>query len=430
VSFLLTTPVANAESDSAALNVDAEDYQWAQGRVIDSIYVVGNRETHAFALLREMESRVGHRLDPEAVARDQRFLTDLSSIATVAITVEPLGVERCQLRVEVTERSSLLVKLIYPILEYDFNTERLRYGAKWRDRNFRRRLESFNLDATRNSINNDNASVSWSSQWIGERHIGVGGRMSYFHRNEAPIDRTIVEQARFSTGVSLPLTDSRIEFAEVLANVSVERNRMAAVDEPSDHEVLVSPLLGLRFDSRDSRIRPSEGFFFFVSGQTSRIVTGEGSTYYRVTGDTRYFRSLNDATVLGLYSNLSYQFGKYPEYIRFGLGGSGTLRGYSDGEFRGAHRWIQTAEVRISPLPTWFFRLPFAGLVDMTVAAVLFADGGIVWRNESDFQSANYRGGFGCGFRIYSPFQDVVRFDLGYNRRGTIHPYFSTGIRF
>ncbi len=430
VSLLLASPAAHAESSSSALLGEVEEFQWAHGRMIDSIYVVGVTKTRPFAVLREMESREGMRLDPEAVARDQRFLTDLSTFAKVVITVEPRGVGRCVLRVDVTERPTILVKLIYPILEYDFNNERLRYGAKWKDRNFRHRLESFSLDATRNSLNNDNAAVSWSSPWIGQRHIGVGGRISYFHRNEPPGKLGIIEQSRYAAGVSLPLTDSRISFSQVIANLTFERNRLGYAGVPSEIEMAVTPLFGFRFDRRDSRIRPTTGEFFFVSWQATRVVNGEGRSHYRVINDTRAFRSINDFTVLGVYSNLSYQFGKFPEYVRFGLGGPGTLRGYDDNAFRGAHRWIQTAEVRLNPLPQWFFRVPIAGLIDLSVSLVFFADGGIVWDNDTEFESGNYHAGFGTGIRIFSPFQDVVRLDFGYNRRGRVHPYFSTGIRF
>jgi outer membrane protein assembly factor BamA len=341
-----------------------------------------------------------------------------------------MGIDRCTLRVEVRERPTLLVKLVYPILEYDFDRERLRYGVKWSDRNFRRRLESFSLDVTRNSVNDDNASISWSSPWINWQHIGVGGQTSYFHRRNATETRTVQERSRYSLGVSLPLTDSRISFAQLISNVSLERSRLASVTEPSEIEVAVSPLVGFRFDRRDSRLRPTEGAFFFVSSQASRVVTGEGSTYYRLGSDLRLFRSLNDFSVLALYTNFAYQFGRYPSYTRFGLGGAGTLRGYADGEFEGAHRWIQTAEVRVSPLPTWIFKVPFAGLVDASVSLVFFVDGGIVWEHVDEFSSENYRGGFGIGTRLYSPLQDVIRLDLGYNRRGKIHPYFSTGVRF
>jgi len=429
-SLLLASPAVHADSNSGSVLTDADEFQWAHGRLIDSIYVVGNDKTQSYAIVREMESRVGMRLDPVAVARDQRYLTDLSNFVRVVIVVEPAGIDRCTLRVEVTERPTILVKLIYPILEYDFDRERLRYGLKWSDSNFRQRLESFSLDYTRNSVRDDNASVSWWSPWIGWRHIGVGGQVSYFHRNEPTDTKTIQERSRYAVGLSLPLTDSRISFAQLIGNVAIERNRLASVDDPSETQVVVSPLVGFRFDRRDSRLRPTEGVFFFVSTQLSRVVTGEGSTYHRLDNDLRLFHSLNDFTVLALFSNLSYQYGRYPSYTRFGLGGSGTLRGYSDGEFEGAHRWVQTAEFRLSPLPTKIFNVPFAGLVDASVSLVFFVDGGIVWQGTEGFTPDNYRGGFGMGVRLYSPLQDVIRLDLGYNRRGEVHPYFSTGIRF
>ena len=131
-----------------------------------------------------------------------------------------------------------------------------------------------------------------------------------------------------------------------------------------------------------------------------------------------------------MQSELSYQFGKYPEYFRFGLGGPGTLRGYESGVFRGAHRWYQTVEWRMYPFPRWYFTMPWVGLVDVTLAGVVFLDTGIVWNNEKDFALDRFHSGGGFGIRIYSPMQDAVRLDLGFNRRGSIRGYFSTGIRF
>jgi outer membrane protein assembly factor BamA len=167
-----------------------------------------------------------------------------------------------------------------------------------------------------------------------------------------------------------------------------------------------------------------------VAVEASRVINNEGSTYYWLGNDIRVFWPLDGMHVLALMSNLSYQFGKFPEYIRFGLGGSGTLRGFSSGEFRGAHRWIQTMEWRISPFPKWFFGVPFVGRVDVQVGTVFFMDTGIVWRHQKDFSFERFHGGGGCGLRIYSPAQDVVRLDFGFNAQGDVHLYFSTGIRF
>ncbi|MDH3198854.1 MAG: hypothetical protein OEO21_11515, partial [Candidatus Krumholzibacteria bacterium] len=61
---------------------------------------------------------------------------------------------------------------------------------------------------------------------------------------------------------------------------------------------------------------------------------------------------------------------------------------------------------------------------------VAFVDTGIAWSSESEFSANNFHAGVGWGLRLYSPFQDVARFDFGYNSRGGIRPYFSTGVRF
>ena len=61
---------------------------------------------------------------------------------------------------------------------------------------------------------------------------------------------------------------------------------------------------------------------------------------------------------------------------------------------------------------------------------VVFADGGIAWRDEKEFQLKRFHGGTGFGLRLYSPYQDVIRLDLGFNSRGDVYPSFKMGIRF
>jgi outer membrane protein assembly factor BamA len=160
------------------------------------------------------------------------------------------------------------------------------------------------------------------------------------------------------------------------------------------------------------------------------MVRGGNNTYYQVRNDIRLFRPLMRYTVLGLHSNIAYQFGEFPSYVRFGMGGARSLRGYSDGQFEGNHRWIQSLEARITPFPTWIFSVPYAKVVDVSVSGVLFVDTGIVWDNSVNFDVNRWHAGYGVGLRIFSPFQDVVGIDLGFNRRGDVHFYFSTGYRF
>ena len=125
------------------------------------------------AILREMELRAGMPFDLASFERDQRYIGDLGVFSSVVITVDPLGDDMCSMRITVTERPTLLLKLIYPILEYDFNSERIRYGVKWNDRNFRKRLETVSVDVQRDNFNNDRAAIQWSTRWVGWKQIGT-----------------------------------------------------------------------------------------------------------------------------------------------------------------------------------------------------------------------------------------------------------------
>jgi outer membrane protein insertion porin family len=430
VTFLCGPSRPLAEPAPDPQSFDRQAFAWAYGRVVDSITVVGNRKVRDFAILREMESRVGEPLDADALERDERYIRDLSVFVSVTISVEPIADDRCALRVVVTERPTLLLKLVYPVFEYDINTQRFEYGLKWSDRNFRKRLESFSVDAVRDTHDDASASISWNTRWVGWKHLGVGARASYFNRAGEPTRLTIVEQTRFGSAVSVPLSESRIAFSQILTGLSVANNRLGEMGAPPQRELLLTPSLGYWYDRRDSPLRPRRGDYFFINVQSTRVMNGEGSTYHLLANDVRLYRPLDEWTVIALLSRLDYQFGRYPEYTRFNMGGAGTLRGYEGSDFQGAHRWYQTAEIRISPWPTRYVRLPLAGLSDFSLAIVAFVDTGIAWSNEQEFSVSNFHAGVGWGLRLYSPFQDVARFDLGYNSRGGIRPYFSTGVRF
>jgi len=404
--------------------------EWARGFVIDSVLVSGNTRVRDEAILREMQLRAGARFDPEMLERDRRFIEDLSAFATADAAVDSAGAGHCIIRVCVTERSSLVTSLAYPVLEYDFDRQRLRYGVRWNDRNFRKRLESLSSSAIRDNLGRDNVSAGWSTRWVGWTQLGLSVGGSYFHRHDAPIERAIVEQTRVSAGVSIPLVDSRARVVQITGGLGLTNNRLGESGQSSTFETLVSPGVGVRYDSRDSGLRPRKGEALF-SGLTLHTVVNDGrGPYFLYTADARLYRAVSPRSVLAMWTRLDYQFGEFPDYIRFGLGGSGTLRGYNRNAFRGSHRWFQTAELRISPWNRWLTRFPIVGVTDFRLAFAVFVDTGIAWRRAASFSSDNAHSGFGAGLRLYSPIQDVLRFDVGMTAHGTAHAYFSSGVRF
>lgn len=418
------------DSTASTPRFESEAYQWAQGRLIDTVYVHGNTRVKSIAIQREMESRQGDRLEPRSVDRDQRYVGDMRPFATVAIHVEPVGLDRCVIHVVVTERPSLLLKLIYPVLDYDINSERFVYGVKWSDRNFRRRLESFSLDAVRDNRGNDAAAASWSTAWIGWKHVGAGVSLGYLNRQEASTQPGIIEQTRAALTGSVPLTESRIKFAQLIFGMTAARNRIGVRGEESRDENLLSPAVGFRFDDRDGSIKPRNGLYFHVNVLANQVVNGQQDSYYRLDNDIRYFRPLDEGLVLGLRSLANIQLGEYPDYIRFGIGGPGTVRGYERSDFRSAHRWVQSLELRVLPWPKLLYRIPFIGITDFQLGLVAFVDTGIGWTATEEFVYDNFHSGFGMGLRLFSPIQDVIRLDFASGAGGGIRPYFSTGASF
>jgi outer membrane protein insertion porin family len=409
--------------------VDASHIRWAYGTVVDSVTITGNKHTRSFAMLREMETQPGAVLEEKKILRDIRYLNDLNPVAALHVRADSLSPGHTAIRLRVEERSDLFIFSVYPFLNYNFDSG-FSYGMRWRDKNFRGRLENLTLSYTRNEQDDDNISLGWSTPWIGWHHIAVGGNISYFSRGRVPSEVTELERFGIGAFLAVPLTTSRIAFSQLLGSLSVSKCREGADGLPSTTEVVVDPLVGFRFDSRDSRIRPAHGQTVFIAVSASQPLDGTRGTSYRFLQDLRTFHSLTERQVIAGLSALSYQFGDFPDHSRTTIGGSGTLRGYASGRFSGHHRWFQTLEWRYQLLPKKIFRVPHFRYVDVGLGLAAFIDGGIVWDAAADFRFERFHGTAGMGLRFFSPFQDVVRLDFGFSAHGDYRFHFGTGIRF
>jgi outer membrane protein assembly factor BamA len=369
-------------------------------------------------------------LSRKTLDRDLRYIGDMGLFANIEVSADSLSLGHCALRLKVLERSQYFFRLIYPIVDYDFDLKKYGYGVKWNDKNFRGRKESLNFTYKRDSNNDDNLSAGWYAPWMGWRRTSLNFGMSYYHRGNTPVRQSILERTGGRATIALPLTDSRITRTQVISSLAVDRLRLGSVSGDKDDRVFVSPLLGFVFDNRNSPLRPDQGEYLLTTFLASRAVTGRDQIFYRLGTDARAFRSIVDDLVLGVQTNLNYQFGEYPDYVVFGLGGAGTIRGYPSGKFQGAHRLYESIELRYGLLPKKVFNMPVLGFIDLGLGVQVFADAGVVWDRETEFAWERFHGGFGLGLQLYSPYQDVVRADLGFNRHGNVYPYFTTGIRF
>ena len=136
----------------------------------------------------------------------------------------------------------------------------------------------------------------------------------------------------------------------------------------------------------------------------------------KLTADWRYYYRAGGESVWALNLGAGWADGDMPLSQRFSMGGSDTLRGYEDDQFRGNSMLKATLE----------YRFP----IIKKVQGVLFTDNGYAWdkRHEDEFDLGLIKNSVGAGLRINSPL-GPVKLDYGWGDDGGMF-HFSFGGQF
>ncbi len=162
--------------------------------------------------------------------------------------------------------------------------------------------------------------------------------------------------------------------------------------------------IGRVLDSRDNIYDPHEGKRISYSIEHAGFMGGDFD-FTKFTADYRYYYRAGGESVWALNLGAGYADGDMPLSQRFSMGGSDTLRGYEDDQFRGNSMVKATLE----------YRFPIV----KKVQGVLFTDNGYAWdkRFQDDFDFGLIKNSFGVGLRINSPL-GPVKLDYGYGDEG------------
>jgi outer membrane protein assembly factor BamA len=142
--------------------------------------------------------------------------------------------------------------------------------------------------------------------------------------------------------------------------------------------------------------------------------------FRRLAFDVRqYFPLGSEQRILAarFYSSFDSEIGdsRVPFYLMQTLGGSDSIRGFSEFRFRDKNLFLLSTEYRWIPHPVW--------------ELVLFYDTGKVFPDLSDFDFTDLKRGYGVGMRLKSTDDVVMRFDLGKSKEG-FHFYFKFNASF
>lgn len=172
------------------------------------------------------------------------------------------------------------------------------------------------------------------------------------------------------------------------------------------------------FDNRDNYFNASKGRRISFAAQWGGHGLGGDYDFYKFTAEGRFYKALGNGHILALRLMGGYIDGDVSYGNLFDLGGSDTLRGYEDDQFKGKKMYAATLE----------YRFPIA----KKVQGVLFTDAGSTWGIDegkipwyTDDDTLNWS--VGVGIRLQTPI-GPIRLDYGHGDRNKFN--FSFGTQF
>lgn len=404
--------------------------------IVEDFKVKGNVKTKDYVITREMKLKKGKPFNAKDARRSMQRIYNLGYFEDVNIKLNP-GKEPNSVEVEISvvEMNTGVFGIGAGYSNADGFVGMISIG----DKNFRGTGDSVNIRWEFGGEDNANYDFSYTKPWIDDKETKATLNLYDITNEYADYNIDGDEIARYDKKRrGQELTFSRKTDNEFISNYVTLKNRediyegMADGYEndqnqyyedrfndspyyekwmPSDYRerrkenfgTTRSITLGRVFDSRDNIYDPHEGKRIGYSIEWAGL--GGDFDFTKFTADYRYYYRAGGESVWALNLGAGYADGDMPLSQRFSMGGSDTLRGYEDDQFRGNSMLRATLE----------YRFPIV----KKVQGVLFTDNGYAWdkRHEDEFDLGLIKNSFGVGLRINSPL-GPVKLDYGYGEDG------------
>ena len=167
------------------------------------------------------------------------------------------------------------------------------------------------------------------------------------------------------------------------------------------------------YDTRDNVFNPTQGSRISLTAEFAGKAFGGDFDFNKYTLENRNYWKVGRDHVIALRVIGGYADGKMPESGHFKVGGSDTLRGYEDDQFKGDKMLAASVE----------YRFPIA----KKVQGVVFTDVGNAWADKS-YKLSDLNASVGVGLRVQTPI-GPIRLDLAKGDEGA-RTHFSFGGQF
>lgn len=406
--------------------------------VVEGFKVKGNVKTKDYVVTREMKLKKGEPFNAKAARRSMQRVYNLGYFEDVNIKLnpgrEPNGVE---VEISVVEMNTGTFGIGAGYSNADGFVGMVSIG----DKNFRGIGDKINLRWEFGGEDNKNYDFSYTRPWLDDKETSATINLYDITNEYADYNIDGDEIARYDKKRrGQEITLSRRTHNEFVSNYITIKNRDDIYKGPADgyeddvnqyyekkfeqslhfkkewmpqtpeerrkenFGVTRSITFGRVYDSRDNVYDPHEGKRIGYSVEWAGGMGGDFD-FTKWTADWRYYFRAGGESVWALNLGAGYASGDMPLSQRFTMGGSDTLRGYEDDQFRGNSMLKATLE----------YRFPIV----KKVQGVLFTDNGYAWdkRHEDEFDMGLLKNSYGVGLRINSPL-GPVKLDYGYGEDG------------
>lgn len=415
--------------------------------IVEGFKVKGNVKTKDYVVTREMKLKKGEPFNAKAARRSMQRVYNLGYFEDVNIKLnpgrEPNGVE---VEISVVEMNTGTFGIGAGYSNADGFVGMVSIG----DKNFRGIGDKINLRWEFGGEDNKNYDFSYTRPWLDDKETSATINLYDITNEYADYNIDGDEIARYDKKRrGQEITFSRRTHNEFVSNYITIKNRddiykgeadgyendpnqyyednfykenekgevvnksdkyetwmpkTAAERRKENFGVTRSITFGRVYDSRDNIYDPHEGKRIGYSVEWAGGMGGDFD-FTKWTADWRYYFRAGGESVWALNLGAGYASGDMPLSQRFTMGGSDTLRGYEDDQFRGNSMLKATLE----------YRFPIV----KKVQGVLFTDNGYAWdkRHEDEFDMGMLKNSYGVGLRINSPL-GPVKLDYGYGEDG------------
>lgn len=393
--------------------------------LVENIVVKGNDKTKTHVITREMKIKPGEPFNSKEAKRSMQKVYNLGYFEDVNMKLNP-GKEpnAVVLEADVVEQKTGTFSVGGGYSKADGMVGIIELG----DNNFRGSGDKVKFHWEFGATSFRNYEVSYTRPWLDSKQTSLSFSV-YNMTNEYTdyYDGTSNEKATYKKtrrGFEVTLGRPQGEFTQ---NYITFKNRhdtyreyksgLNYFNDPqylSDNFGLTRSItLSRVFDSRDNVFAPTEGSRYSLSAEFAGKGLGGDFDFNKYTAEGRKYYKIDDNHVIAARLMAGYATGHIADSSRYAVGGSDTLRGYKDDEFKGEKMLSASVE----------YRFP----VISKVQGVVFSDIGNAW-SGGGYKLTDLKTSIGVGVRLSTPI-GPIRLDYGKGKEGG-RAHFSFGGQF